>query len=118
MQKRKLNIPLLISAIIATAYCIYLIVYFSGTMSNAQTGTEAAGGVIATALVTPHLICVAIGAVFNIAVLFVQKRGFALVAAILYVVAAVLFLMYALFLLPSIVLSFIGYARMKPATPV
>jgi predicted branched-subunit amino acid permease len=44
---------------------------------------------------------------------FARKTSFQLTAAILYAVAAVLFFLYAIFLIPSIILGFIGYSVQK-----
>ena len=53
-----------ISAILGTLYALYLIIYFSGTINESQ-GAEQVGAAIATALVTPHMVLVAIAAIFN-----------------------------------------------------
>ena len=110
--KKKRSITLIISAGLAIAYSIYLMVYF-GSSFSADSGVEAAGGVIASIFVTPHMLCVVIGAIFNSVACINNKRSFALVGLILYAAAAVIFLMYALFLVPSIILSIIGYVRLK-----
>lgn len=104
---------LFISAIIGVAYGLYLVSYFGGIIGNTSSGAEAVGGALATAMVTPHMVCVVVAAIFNVLAWLNNTRGFALVAAILYCVAAVLFLLYAMFLIPSIVLSFIGFSRLK-----
>lgn len=104
---------LLISAIIGTLYAIYLIVYFGGVMSNSGDTAEAVGGAIATALVTPHMALVVLAVIFNWLGYFMNKRGFALTGGILYSVAGVMFIIYILFVVPSIVLSFVGFANLK-----
>lgn len=110
--KKKRSVALIIAAVLGVLYSIYIITYFSGAIAGTQSGAEAIGGAIATALVTPHMICVVIAAIFNSVACLTNKRGFALTGAILYSVGAVLFLMYALFVVPSIILSFIGYAKL------
>lgn len=110
ISKKKRSLPLIISAVLGLAYSIYIISYFSVNMSG--SGAEALGGALATALVTPHMVCVAVAVIFNIIAVFTNKRGFALAGAILYCVGAVLFLIYAFFVVPSIVLSFVGYAKL------
>ncbi|MFZ7132290.1 MAG: hypothetical protein ACOWWR_08025 [Eubacteriales bacterium] len=112
-MKRKRSLSLIISAVLGTAYAIYLIIYFGGGLMASTTDADVIGGAIATALVTPHMVCVAIAAIFNILAVFNYKRGFALTGAILYTCAALVFIMYGTFLLPMIVLSFIGFARLK-----
>lgn len=100
------------SSIIATAYIIYLIVYFyNGMQSN--DSAEAIGGAIATVLVTPHILMIGLGTIFGWLGFFLRKSGFALVSAILFSVGALIFLMYAPICIPIIVLGFIGYANQK-----
>lgn len=110
MKKR--SIMLTVATILSTAYAIYLICYFVGGTASAS-GAEALGGAIATALVLPHMILFAVGAVFGWIGLLVRKSWAALVAAILYSVGTVLFLAYALFGIPLLIFGFIGYANQK-----
>ncbi len=119
-MKRKLNIPLLISLVIGVAYLIYSVVYWSGAVGGTTTGTAAAGAAIASALVMPHLICLAVGIVFNALGLFMRKAAFALVGAILYAVALVLFIPYFMFVIVEMILSFVGFSQLKKgeSTPV
>ena len=77
MKKSKL---LLVAAILGTAYLIYLISYFTGAI-----GEEAVSGTIATALVTPHMVCVGIAAIFNWIGWAMSVRWGALVADLFYV---------------------------------
>ena len=110
MKKR--SIALAIATICATAYAIYLFVYFVGGVANAE-GAEAIGGAIATALVTPHALMFLIGAVFGWLGLLLKKTWAALTAAILYAVGTVLFLAYAMFGVPILIFGFVGYANQK-----
>ncbi|MGL4571232.1 MAG: hypothetical protein ACRCVJ_09220 [Clostridium sp.] len=111
-MKQKHSKALLISAIIGALYSIYLISYFSSGIMDTN-GAEQVGASIATALVTPHMILVVLATIFNWVSYFTNKRGFALTAGILYSVGGVVFLLYILFVVPSIVLSFVGYANLK-----
>ena len=54
-----------------------------------------------------------LGAIFAIIGFFTRKAGLTLTGAILFAVAAVLFLIYAVFLIPSIIFGFVGYANQK-----
>lgn len=110
MKKR--SIMLWISTVLATAYCVYLICYFVGTTAS-SSGTDALSGAIATTLVTPHIILFLIGAVFGWIGVLAKKAWAALVAAVLYSVGTVLFLVYAMFGVPILILGFIGYANQK-----
>lgn len=109
MKRNKL---LLIAFIIGLAYLVYLIAYFSGAVGS-STGTEQAGAAIATAMVTPHMICVLLAVIFNGLGYFKNAKGFALTGAILYAVAMVIFLPYFIFVVLEMILSFIGYAQIK-----
>lgn len=103
---------LLVASVLATLYSIYLISYFGGGTLNAD-GAEAVGGAIATALVTPHMIMFLIGAIFGWIGFLAKKSWAALVAAILYSVGTLFFLMYAMFGVPILIFGFIGYSKQK-----
>lgn len=109
---RKRSIMLLISVILSTAYTVYLISYFVGGTASAS-GTDAIAGGIATAFVTPHMLLFLLGSVFGLIGYLVKKPWGALVAAILYSVGTLLFLMYAMFGIPLLILGFIGYANQR-----
>ena len=68
---------------------------------------------LAGALVTPHIALGWIAVVLNLVAFLANSRGCALAAIILYAVSAVMFMMYALFVVPEIVLSIIGYVRLN-----
>lgn len=99
-------------ALLATIYVIYLISYFGSAMGDMNSGEEI-GGAIATALVTPHMIVVGIGAIFSWLGFFLRKSWAALVGAILYCVGALLFMLYAMFCIPLVILGFVGYSKQK-----
>ncbi len=82
----------------------------------AADGTDTLGGAIATALVTPHMIMFLIGAIFGWLGIFAKKSWSALVAANLYSVGTVMFLAYAMFGVPILILGFIGYSNEKKLT--
>ncbi len=115
-MKPKLNICLLISFIIGVVYAIYIVSYFTGIGSTAQTSAETVGYGLATAIVMPHMACTIIAVIFNGLGLFLRKPAFALVGAILYAVAMVLFPMYFFFVLVEMILSFVAYAQMRKQT--
>ncbi len=92
--------------ILTVAYSIYIDSYFYNAVSSDL------GGAIATALVTPHMAMVAIAAIMAIIGYFMKARWAFLVAGILLVVASVIFLPYAMFVLVQIILSFVTYVRM------
>lgn len=103
---------LFIGALLATLYTIYLMMYFGESM-NSSDSAEAIGGAVATALVTPHMLLTGLGAIFSWIGFFIRRPWGALVGAILYCVGAVLFLVYAMFSIPLIILGFVGYSKQK-----
>ena len=109
---KKKNVLLLISAILGILYAVYIVVYFMSGSDSASTA-EAIGAGTAAIIVMPHMICATLAAIFNTLGWSMNSRGFALTGAILYSVAAVLFPLYALFVVIQIVLSFVGFAQLK-----
>ena len=111
---KDLNKCLLVSFVLGVLYAIYIVAYFGGAVGGSE-GAEQAGAAIATALVTPHMICTVLAVIFNGLGLFMNKRGFALTGAILYAVAIVMFIPYFMFIIIQMILSFVGCAKMKKA---
>lgn len=109
---KNLNKCLLVSFILGLIYAIYIITYFSGAVGESE-GAEQVGAALATALVTPHMVCTVLAVIFNGLGLFMNKRGFALAGAILYAVAMVIFVPYFMFIILQMILSFVGFAKMK-----
>ena len=109
MEKRSKT--LLVATILATLYVIYLFSHFFGGVSDASSSAEAVGASIATAIVMPHMMMFLIGAVFGWLGVFLRKGWAALVGAILYAVGTVLFMVYAMFGLPIMILGFVGYSK-------
>lgn len=112
-MKKKKSLALIIAAILGIVYGAYLIVYFGNLVTGSSSDVDAIGGAIATALVTPHMVLVTLAVIFNVLAVFNCKRGFALTAGILYSVAAVVFILYGMFLIPMIILSFVGFVKLK-----
>lgn len=112
-KKKKINKCLLVSFVLGALYCIYIVVYMGTSMSE-QTLTAGQVGVgLAATLLMPHLICTVLATIFNGLGVFMRKAGFALVGAILYSVALVLFIPYFMFVIIELILSFIGYGQLK-----
>ena len=110
--KRKKSKLALVSWILSLLYLIFLISHFGGSVGN-TTGAEQVGAGIASALVFPHMLTVGIGLIFNMLGYFLNKRGFILVGAILYSVSILLFMMYFMFVIVQMILSYITFAKMK-----
>ena len=102
-----------VCALISTLYLIYIISYFVGINADVNDTAEAVGAGFATVLVLPHMLLLGLGVIFNWVGFGTKKNGFILAGAILYCVSALLFFIYAVFLIPSIVLGFVGYSKQK-----
>lgn len=100
---------LFIGSLLSTIYVVYLIIYFSSSQSTDPT--VALAEAFAASLVAPHLVVMGLGAIFSWIGFGLRKAGFALVGAILYSVAAIIFLVYAPLCIPMIVLGFVGYTK-------
>lgn len=98
------NKTLLASGILGFLYATYILVYFYGSGD--------AMGMLAGAIVMPHAIAVLVGATFAMLASQKESRTFALVSGITYSVSAVIFMLYAIMVLPMIILSFVGFAKM------
>ena len=116
--KQKKSILLIIAMVLGVAYAAYSLWYWMAGGASSQVGSDSAsqlGGAIATALVMPHLVVELIAAIFNVCGVVFNKPAFALTAGILYAVAAVLFPVYAMFVIVEMVLCFIAFAKMRKA---
>ncbi len=104
---------LFVSAVLGTLYSIYVISYFAGGIMGAKDAVEGLGASIATALVTPHMICVTVATIFSWLAFFMNLNWAAIASGILYVVGGIVFLAYILFVVPMIVLSFVGVSKLN-----
>ena len=112
-MKKKKNILLLIAGILGVLYVIYITGHFGGGLTTSSTDAELVGAGLATAIVMPHITCTIGAVIFNIIAYFSNKKWAALVAAILYAVAIVLFFLYGIFVVIQMILCFVAFAQMK-----
>ncbi len=103
---------LFISAILGTLYTLYLVSYFTGGMSSGDSA-EQVGTALATALVLPHAMVLVLAVIFNWVGFFMNKTWAAITCGVLYSVSGVLFLLYIVFEVPMIILSFVGVSKVK-----
>ena len=103
---------LIISMVLGVGYSIYLMSYFYN-ITICGSGMDFIVGSLASAIVFPHMITTIAGAVFSVIAVITNKRWCAMVSFILYYVASILFIMYAVFTLPIAIISTIGYVRKK-----
>lgn len=112
MKRSKL---LFVAAVIGSLYLVFLISHFYGLMISPDS-QEAVGATLATALVTPHMLCVGLAVIFNWLGFAMKLRWSALVAGIMYAVSILCMFIYAMFVVIEMILCFIAYAKMKPDT--
>ena len=114
MTKKKKSLPLLISWILARELAALApMQQLMRRMRQSADAAQALGAGIATAMVTPHMIFVFLAVIFNILGWAGNIRWSALCGAILYAVALALFLPYFMFVVVEMILSFVGFAKMK-----
>lgn len=108
MKRSKL---LLVSAIVGSAYLVYLLAYFTGLDANTTSDVIAKG--LASAMVTPHMVCVGVAVIFNWLGWWLNKAWGALTAGILYAISIVCMFVYFMFVVVQMVLCFIAFGKMK-----
>lgn len=102
-----------IAVVLAAAYAVYLVSYMAQANAETTSDAEAVGAGIATLLVLPSLLVLLVGILLGLIGFFNRSAGLHLTAAIIYASAGLFFILYAVFLIPSIVLGFIGWAQQK-----
>lgn len=98
----------LVSTILVSLYAILLMANFYGGVANSNSDAEAAGGIIATALVTPHMILIVLGVVFSVVALFANKNWAAITSCVLVFVSTVLFPPSFMFTIPLGIIGIIA----------
>ena len=116
---RRRSTLLLISAILCTLYLLLCHQAIAGMLEANPVGetaeelSAALGTALGAALLTPFMWISFIGQLFNWFGWGFNRRGLALTGAILYSVALLLGFSWGLGLIPSVVLSYVGYARLR-----
>lgn len=111
LEKR--HVLYLISALLTTAYLIYLLVHFGNNAANSKTNEQAIGAGLAIVIVFPHMVLVGIGYIFNWLAYALKENWAGLVAGILYSVSILFMPIYFFFVVAQLVLCFVAYAKIK-----
>jgi len=108
---KNISKALIISTVIGSTYLIYLII----TYSNIDLNEENAPAFLAIfmTLSMPHLYLTGFACLLGWVAILTKKPIFSLLSAIAFFIAAFVFPLYAIFLLPSILFGFIGYRNQK-----
>ena len=106
VPKQKGRVFAFLTMALTVAYALYIISYFYDAASSNFVG------VIANAMVMPHMICAGLSAVFSVVGFFAKARWGMLATCICMALAAVVFPMYAAMVLVQALLALIAYIRM------
>lgn len=109
------NKLLLVSVCLSAFWMFFCTIAGCNTLTDGMNsgGAGAVGTAIGALLVLPFMVVAWVGVIFNCIGWATEKRGFVLTAAILFSVSLVLMITYGFGLIPSLVLSYVSYARMK-----
>lgn len=100
----------LVSSILSSAYLIFTLTGFVIMMSQPATDQDL---YIVITLQMQHILLVIIGLIFNWIGFASAKPWASLTAGILYSVAILVFIFGAPFIVPSLILAFVGYSKQK-----
>ncbi|TGE39624.1 hypothetical protein E4K67_01030 [Desulfosporosinus fructosivorans] len=111
----KRSTALLVSWILGLVYAIYILQYCFSSAASAttQSAATAIGVGFGIALLLPHVLIVVLAVFFNILGWAINLRWAALTGGILYCVSALAMIIYTPFVLLQIILSFIGFVKLK-----
>lgn len=110
---RERSITAFLAVLFASMYLVYIIVSFNEFRNQAEDPAEQIAGAILTLFLLPHLVVTSIAVFLGWIGFGVKSSGLILSSAILYCVGSVMFLLLFFYLIPSIVLGFVGYATQK-----
>lgn len=100
------------AAVLAVAFSVFVWIYGFYMASSAEGVGEALGATLVSLITLPGRITAAVGAILGVVGFFTRSAGLILTSAILYSVAAFLNV-WGFFLVPSIVLGFVGFSLEK-----
>lgn len=98
----------LVSTILVSLYAIFLLSWFYGGIVNSNSAGEALGGMFATAIVTPHMIAIIVGAVFSAVALFANKNWVAITSCVIVFVSTLLLPLYCIVTIPLGIIGIIA----------
>lgn len=104
---------ILISSGLGTLYALLILVYLLDAPSSALYTDFGLGTGLAMVFAVPHALTAVIGGILGLIGFFRQSTQQVKASAILFSVAAAVYLVWAIFLVPSIVLAFMGLSAQK-----
>lgn len=103
----------LIAMILGIAVSLFQFSTLGSLGSTAATDAEKAGMAIGAAIVMPSVVTLVIAVILNIIGYFTRNRTVTLISAIFYSISIVLFPLWGFVAIPSMILQFVAFARMK-----
>jgi len=97
----------------ASAYLVYFIISFRDFNNQSDNAGEQFFRALLTLFLLPHLVVTIIAVILGWVGFGMKSSGFVLSSAILYCVSSAMFLLVFFYLVPSIVLGFIGFVEQK-----
>ncbi len=101
---------LFISFILGIFYFLLILYFYVEAFTG--TASEELGSGFAIIFLTPHLILIGLAVIFNWKGFYLRKSKYSIRGVILYAVGGFLSF-YLLYILPIIILSYIGYSKQK-----
>ena len=112
-RKRKRSTLSLIALILGILAVIIEIGTASSGMGSAANDAEQAGVALGLMIVLPSAASLFVAVILNLIGYLTRSRGLTLASAIVYIVAFVLFPLWGFVALPSMILQFVAFAKMK-----
>lgn len=109
MKKSKLSLIAMILGLIAT---IFIVSAMSGNDISGDSA-ESVGTIIGLGIVMPSAICSIVGFILNIIGYFTKSRAVTLISAIFYTLGLILMPLWGFVVIPSMILQYIAFAKMK-----
>ncbi len=113
--KKKKSMLSLVALILGVLAIIIEFTAASGSMNSASSDAEQVGAAIGLAIVLPSVIMLIIAVILNLIGFLVNNKVLTLISAIFYTLAFFLFFLWGFVAIPSMVLQFVAYAKMKKA---
>jgi hypothetical protein len=114
MMFKNVSKALLVSTLFGTIYLVYLIISY--TKIDLGDDSESTFYLLLMTLVKPHLYLTIFGVFLSFLSVILKNHNLALLATFILLLAALSFVLYAIFLLPAIVMGFIGARNQKRIT--
>ncbi|PKK93678.1 MAG: benzylsuccinate synthase [Tenericutes bacterium HGW-Tenericutes-6] len=107
------SVTAFLAVLFASAYLVYLIISFKDFNNQSEEPAGQFIRALLTLFLLPHLIVTIIAVIMGWIGFGTKSSGFILTSAILYCVSLFMFMFVFFYLVPSIVLGFVGYANQK-----